>query len=176
MNFSRVLVYSLIFIVSCTNSNVNLDNQSQRLKDTEGWKEYNPMPDVSLRLPINWHVYEGEPGAYVENCDEEFCTNLVCYTLDDVGKRTIEDVKKLFLKAMKNRSSKFEMISTKKGDNIMTIAYYYTHVDYALELTGSVRIWIKNNKIYVFQISGLRRDYKKINAKTERIFSTITIS
>jgi len=58
----------------------------------------------------------------------------------------------------------------------MTIAYYYTHVDYALELTGSVRIWIKNNKIYVFQISGLRRDYKKINAKTERIFSTITIS
>jgi hypothetical protein len=173
MNLVKLLLYCIVFIVGCNNSNENSDNEYLKLNITEGWKEHNPMPDVSVHLPNNWHVYEGKLGAYVEDCDKEFCTNLVCYSMEDDGARTILNLRRLFLKAMKLRSSKFELLSVIEGHDCITISYNYTHVDYNIELFGSTKIWIKNKHIFVFQISGLRNDSEVISINADKIFETV---
>jgi hypothetical protein len=173
MNLIKLLLYFIVFIISCNNSNKNSDKKYLKSNVNEGWKEHNPMPDVSLHLPNNWHAYEGQLGAYVEDCDKEFCTNLVCYSMEDDGARTILNLRRLFLKAMKLRSSKFELVSAIERHDCITISYYYTHVDYNYELFGRTKIWIKNNHVFVFQISGLRNDSEVISINADKIFETV---
>jgi hypothetical protein len=94
--------------------------------------------------------------------------------MEDDGERTIVNLRRLFLKAMKLRSSKFDLVSEIERHDCITISYYYTHVDYNYELFGRTKIWIKNNQVFVFQISGLRKDSEAITINADKIFETVT--
>ena len=149
-----VLLIVIFLLEGCQYST---SENSINVKDIRQNIEQNFMiaDTICISVPYNWEKLKSDKFTLREDCDNQFCGNMVCYLIPNVDQFTRYKLGDLFVQKLNSNYNNFKLIHSEiitPDSSSMSFDYLLTEND--LKLGGTTFIHIKGRDAIVYSFMG----------------------
>lgn len=143
-----------------------------------GWKEMSIGDSIRIEVPQNWKMVETERFALMDDCANQFCENMVVYTMDDVNQYSRKGLGQTFIQSLSRNYMNFKLIHSEiSTPDSSRMSFDYLLTSQGLRLGGTTYIFLRGGQtavIFSFMgYNGTDGDYVTVRKKITKIVESI---
>lgn len=152
--------------------------ESESVTTNDDWKEMTIGDSIRIEVPQGWQRVETERFSLKDDCENQFCENVVIYTMDDVNQYTRMGLGETFIKSLSGSYNDFKLIHSEiSTPDSSRMSFDYLLTSQGLRLGGTTYIYIRGGqKAVIFSFmgyNGANGDYVTVRETITKIVESI---